>query len=749
MNNISIIIPFFEGTINIQSVVSWVNNALHNINKDSSLPIDNFEIIFITNNPNNITLQDIQVFPEHAPVKLFVYKDLPGVTELTIKGIALAKYELIGIIDGYAGYPSRAVEKIIMELIKGADVVTAFKIGSKNEQAKDPKEEFSDISNRFLFELRRNPQAGALFFSKNVWETIDFTPTDAIFALEFLVRAQNAGFVLKKYDIHQKWRSFMPKSKQSIKKSLHAAKDVLSLKMKEIPPIIIPAIDDNSMINAGMRHKKQKYITHTTLSSKQSALGVLGIRELVIFGIILECIAIGFVLNPLLFIQVFIALLSSIYLIDVLFNLYLVLKTIRGSSELKFSKEELSEIDESRLPIYSILCPMYNEAHMLPQFISGIEKLEWPKDKLDVLLLLEEDDLASINAFENMQLPGYLRMVIVPHSLPKTKPKACNYGLAFAKGQYTVIFDAEDIPDPQQLKKAYLGFKKSSRQVACLQARLSFYNINQNLLTRFFTAEYLLWFGMTLSGLQSLNTTIPLGGTSNHFRTGDLIKLYAWDPFNVTEDADLGLRLFKLGYQTAMLDSVTLEEGNSNVVNWIRQRSRWIKGYMQTYLVHTRETAAFVKQRGIHVLLFHLIIGGKISFIFINPLLWVVTLMYFTMYSIFGPFIDTFYPQAVLYIAITSLIFGNYLYLFCHIMGCVKSGQWGLIKYVYLIPIYWILISIAGAIALYQLIVKPFYWEKTVHGLHLKKKDSDTDAKDSGNLKQNISSDPNLLKQTI
>lgn len=741
MNNISIIIPLYKGVVKIPRILTWINQALSSINSGSTKHINNYEVIFVTNSPDNITLQDIEIYPKHAPVKLFVEKKEKGITDLSVKGITLAKYKFIGVIDAYAEYPEPALEKIIMEIINNSDVVASFKTTSKVPEEVSENEDFSNITNSFLFKLRKNPQAGALFFSKDVWNTISFTATDSIFSIEFLIRAQEAGYKLLKYDIYHSGESSQHDSKFSIRKFINAAKDLLFMKMKEIPPIYIPAVDDESMINAGMRYKKQKYITHTTLSSEQSALGVLGLRQLVIFGIVLELTAIGLVLNPLLFIQILIAILSSIYLIDVMFNLYLVLKGLRGSSEIKSSQEELERLDNNRLPIYSILCPMYKEVHVLPQFVAGIEKLEWPKEKLDVLLLLEEDDIESIEAFEKMNLPSYFRRVIVPNSLPKTKPKACNYGLGFAKGYYTVIFDAEDIPDPMQLKKAYLGFKKAGKKVACLQARLSFYNINQNLLTRFFTAEYALWFGMTLSGLQSLNTTIPLGGTSNHFRTRDLKKLFAWDPFNVTEDADLGMRLFKLGYQTAMLDSVTLEEGNSNVRNWIRQRSRWIKGYMQTYLVHTRESRAFMRERGIHVLFFHLVIGGKIAFIFINPLLWMVTLLYFTMYAVLGSYIDTFYPQLVLYIAITSLIFGNYLYLFCHIMGCIKNGQWGLVKYIYLIPLYWILISVAGALALYQLIVKPFYWEKTVHGLHLKKTED--------NMNESISPSPEkvLLKE--
>src|SRR5258708_5513213 len=187
------------------------------------------------------------------------------------------------------------------------------------------------------------------------------------------------------------------------------------------------------------------------------------------------------------------------------------------------------------------------------------------------MLLLEEDDTETIETVKTMLLPSYVRTVIVPQSMPKTKPKACNYGLSFAKGKYLVIFDAEDMPDPLQLKKAYLGFQKVPSNVKCLQAKLSYYNSRQNLLTRFFTAEYALWFDLTLPGLQSLNSALPLGGTSNHFETVVLKKLKGWDPFNVTEDADLGVRLFQEGYRTAIIDSTTYEEATSSPKNWIRQ----------------------------------------------------------------------------------------------------------------------------------------------------------------------------------
>lgn len=712
MKKISIIIPINQKVIPLfrkAYSLTKVTQAFAQIDHELRMSGIDYEIILVTDTSTNISYKDIEIFPVCPPLQHFKEKEIKKVSDLTIRGISLATYDYICVLGGEWEYLPQVFMKIIADKsIAKDDVIASVKT-------------HPSFILPFVFKLRSNPQNGALFFHKSLWNIISFKPiNDNIFLIEFLKRAEQIGFTIKKYQISSYKAPLFIHTQNKYRELFASTKDIFSLQIKKIPPIYIPAQNEASMVNAGLFYNKHKYITHTTLKSYQSALDAFDMHLIFKYIAVIFILAILLFVNPLLFIQTFIGVLSCIYLIDVCFNMFLVLKTFQHAPEISSTSKELRQLKDIDLPVYSILCPLYKEAHILPQFIKGLEKMDWPKDKLDVIILLESDDEESIKAFQLMPSPSYMRSVVVPDAIPKTKPKACNYGLGFVKGEYTVIYDAEDIPDPLQLKKAFLGFKKCGSKVACLQAKLNYYNINQNLLTRFFTIEYSLWFDLILPSLHSLNTIIPLGGTSNHFRTDDLRKLHAWDPFNVTEDADLGLRLFKLGFRTAILDSVTLEEGNSQLKNWIRQRSRWIKGYMQTYLVHSKENISFLRERGIHALIFHLVIGGKLAFILINPILWTVTLLYFTLYWLVGPTIDSFYPPFVLYIAITSLIFGNYLYLFCHLMACVKKEQWSLIKYVYFIPIYWIFISTAGFMALYQLIFKPFYWEKTVHGLHLK-----------------------------
>lgn len=477
------------------------------------------------------------------------------------------------------------------------------------------------------------------------------------------------------------------------------------------------------MHGAGVVHKQKSFITHTTLHHNHSALFTFVPWQIALIVFIISLAIFGLVLFPLTTITVIIGLLSTVYFVDVIFNIYVILKSLYFPPEIRIQNYALKQLKDKSLPLYSILCPLYHESKVLPGFMDSIKSLDWPKGKLEVLLLLEEDDQETINTANSLIFPDYIKKIIVPHSEPKTKPKACNFGLSLAKGKYLVVFDAEDKPEPDQLKKAYLGFQKTPKNVICLQAKLNYFNPDQNLLTRLFTAEYSLWFDVILTGLQSINTAIPLGGTSNHFRTQVLKDLEGWDPFNVTEDCDLGIRLFKKGFKTAIIDSTTWEEANSDFKNWLRQRSRWIKGYLQTYLVHNRHPLSFIRKHGVHAFIFQLIIGARISFMFINPLLWLMTISYFALYQTVGPTIESFYPAPVFYMAVFSLALGNFMYVYNYMIGAAKRGQWNLVKFVYLIPFYWLMASVAAGIAFYQLIVKPHYWEKTIHGLHLEKKE--------------------------
>ncbi|MEK7443143.1 MAG: glycosyltransferase family 2 protein [Chloroflexota bacterium] len=448
----------------------------------------------------------------------------------------------------------------------------------------------------------------------------------------------------------------------------------------------------------------------------ESAYETFSDTQLILLLALIALIVICLALAPEITLIVINSIFTIIYISISFYRLWLAYRGANTNLTINVTAEDLAALEETDLPVYSILVPLYKEKDVLPEVVRSIDRLNYPKSKLDVKLLLEERDQETIQAAIKLRPPAHFEFVYIPDAPPHTKPKACNYGLVGARGTFTVIYDAEDRPDADQLRMAVAAFRKAPLNVACLQAKLNYYNKDQNILTRWFTLEYSSWFDLILPGLDNTGAPIPLGGTSNHFYTERLRELGAWDPFNVTEDADLGIRMFKHGYRTGMIDSTTYEESNSQVGNWIRQRSRWVKGYMQTWLVHMRHPLTLLRTLGFKQFLsFHFIIGGT-PFVFLsNPFYWIITSLWFMrQWSI----IDLLFPNVIYYLAMFNLVIGNFVFMYMNLIGAHRRGYYELTRYALISPLYWVLMSIASWKALWQLITRPFYWEKTIHGLH-------------------------------
>jgi cellulose synthase/poly-beta-1,6-N-acetylglucosamine synthase-like glycosyltransferase len=451
-------------------------------------------------------------------------------------------------------------------------------------------------------------------------------------------------------------------------------------------------------------------------SPEDSARWVLSRGQKWFFIGLLVAIAVGAVVAPLLTALLFVGITTAFYFSFSIYKFYLAYRAIAHTLEIETTPEELAALDDRQLPVYTILVPLYREAEVLPRLVRAIAAMDYPKPKLDVKLLLEEDDTETIAVARASHLPSHFKIVVIPHGMPKGKPKACNYGLIYALGDYVVIFDAEDLPERDQLKKAIVAFGKGSDRLACVQGKLNYYNRHQNLLTRWFTTEYSMWFDLFLPGLDASGAPIPLGGTSNHFRTDVLRQLGAWDPYNVTEDADLGVRLYKDGWKTAVIDSTTYEEANSEVYNWIRQRSRWVKGYIQTYLVHMRDPVRLWGQLGPRGFFsFQLVVGGTFLSFLLNPVFWLLTALWFLFH---WGWIRAIYPLPLFYMGAFSLYVGNFAFTYLNVAGCLRRGYYDMVKYALLSPVYWALMSVAAWKGFLQLFYAPSYWEKTKHGLY-------------------------------
>ena len=408
-------------------------------------------------------------------------------------------------------------------------------------------------------------------------------------------------------------------------------------------------------------------------------------------------------------------LATLLYLVTFAYRLFLLGVGLRQTQTVGVSDEEALALRDDELPVYTILVPLYKEAEVVSRTARALEALDYPIALLDIKLLIEEDDDETLEAARQLRSRLHLEIVLVPSEGPRTKPKACNYGLALARGELITIYDAEDRPEPLQLRRAVAAFRTLGPRVACLQAKLSYYNACQNLITRWFTAEYDSWFALLLPALAGRGGPVPLGGTSTHLKRLILERVGGWDAFNVTEDADLGVRLQRLGYEVQVLDSTTFEEANSDFINWVRQRSRWYKGYLQTWLVHMRNPGRLLGELGVEgFIAFNVAVGTVPLLSLLNPIFWGMMGLWLLGG---GAAIAALLPAGLYYPALLCLVLGNFFGIYVGLLGISATRRPRLLGAVLLSPLYWLMMSIAAVRALVQLVVAPSFWEKSVHGL--------------------------------
>jgi cellulose synthase/poly-beta-1,6-N-acetylglucosamine synthase-like glycosyltransferase len=373
-------------------------------------------------------------------------------------------------------------------------------------------------------------------------------------------------------------------------------------------------------------------------------------------------------------------------------------------------------VSDDRLPVYTVIAALYREAASVAPLLQAIGALDYPREKLDIIVVIELDDLETRAALARLGPMPHVQVLLAPAEGPRTKPKALNCALPFARGSFTAVFDAEDRPEPDQLRAALDAFRVRGPEVACVQASLCIENLRDSWLSRMFAAEYAGQFDVFLPGLASFGVPLPLGGSSNHFRTAALREVGGWDAYNVTEDADLGFRLARFGYRSTTFASTTFEEAPARFGGWLRQRSRWMKGWMQTWSVHMRRPGRLWRDAGAKgFLTLNLIIGGNVLTALTFPIL--VASATFDLLArpegIPSRFVAG--PLAPLYLATIAAGFLSTIAI--GLMGFARRGQLRQGWILALTPIYWACLSIAAWRAFYQLLTEPYRWEKTEHGL--------------------------------
>ncbi len=380
------------------------------------------------------------------------------------------------------------------------------------------------------------------------------------------------------------------------------------------------------------------------------------------------------------------------------------------------SASDAVENEAGILPKITLLVPLFRETAITDHLLIRLQEIDYPRELMDVCLVTESDDATTRKALGKATLPTWMRPIIVPQGTLRTKPRALNFALDFAQGSIIGVYDAEDAPAPDQLRVVAARFANRGPEVACLQGVLDYYNDKTNWLTRCFTVEYATWFRIVLPGLAKMGLVVPLGGTTLFFRRNVLEALGGWDAHNVTEDADLGVRLARAGYRTELINTVTQEEANGRFWPWVKQRSRWLKGYAITYAVHMRAPRKLWRELGPKRFWgVQLLFAGTLSQFVLAPLLWSFWLIPF---GFAHPFLTILSPLGF-WTLVSVFFFAEIANFLISAIALRIAGKTWLIKWAITLQFYFPLAAIAAYKGLIELAWKPFYWDKTMHGVLL------------------------------
>ena len=452
------------------------------------------------------------------------------------------------------------------------------------------------------------------------------------------------------------------------------------------------------------------------LPERQSARGPLALWQILALGLMITLLPSAMItFGPFLPLSVAGAVLGPVFFRVLVVRVAALVSLLRPESSLALAPAPTTDL-YADWPTYTIIVPLYREAAVVRELVTALCALDYPADRLQVLFALETDDAETAVAVASATPPTNFATLVVPPGHPRTKPRALMHALAAATGEFVVVYDAEDLPEPDQLKKAVVAFYTGGDRLGCVQARLNIYNPQQSWLTRQFTLEYTALFDAILPALASLSLPIPLGGTSNHFPRAVLQQVGGWDPYNVTEDADLGIRLARQGYRIGILSSTTWEEAPPKLSIWMGQRVRWLKGWMQTTLVHTRDMAETCRDLGTWAFLGLLVLlGGMIASALVHP--WAYALLAWNAAAGHGLFMppDGRLPSALWMFSLVNLLAAYVIGAILAVTAAHRRGIGDLTLVALTVPVYWLLISAAAYRAAAELIAAPYRWRKTEH----------------------------------
>ncbi len=454
------------------------------------------------------------------------------------------------------------------------------------------------------------------------------------------------------------------------------------------------------------------------LSEEQSAKGPIISKEILSLAMVVAMMsALSLVslrvLTGMPYVRIIALIISVFYIFVVLFKVVMMIASIREEPH-EYSPDEIRAVADSDLPVMTILIPLYKEHTLIPQIFKYLSEFDYPPEKLDIIFILEETDKETAEAFLAQNPPSHFKALLSPDVQPKTKPKAMNVAFRQAKGEYIVIYDAEILPEADQLKKAYLTLKDHP-DVNYLHAKFDVYNLRCNWITRLYAAELTYFYHHFMPGVVCLGFPVPISGHTVFFRRTAIEAVGAWDPYNVAEDCDIGIRLFRHGFGSGMmLESHSWEQSTATIPTWVRQRTRWVQGFIQTTLVQLRYPLLLKKQLKTwrNFCAFLLFVPGNVVQNILNIVQWCLFILWYTTSA---PFIQLAYTGPTLYISMVCFVAGNFILTFFWMYGLFSRKHYWTVFWAVLTPIYWVMLGIATIRATYHLFLHPYKWDKTQH----------------------------------
>ncbi|MEQ1951798.1 glycosyltransferase family 2 protein [Mesorhizobium yinganensis] len=493
-------------------------------------------------------------------------------------------------------------------------------------------------------------------------------------------------------------------SLRTLKTLLHRKKKLMPMLRITTPQALRRAVLENSRKSLATEARSGLYERMPDYSARIVANAWQG----VILGAILVLLALAFTF----------AISATFLAIHIFFSLFFLgcigLRFAATRSAQPVPPAGLERTPAVDLPFYSVLVALHREAEVVPQLLAALDRLIWPRSKIEIKLVCEADDRKTLDAIAAHRLPYHVEVIKVPPSLPRTKPKALSFAVPLIKGDYVVLYDAEDRPHPLQLLEAWHSFERGGEALACVQAPLEISNGNRGLIPLLFAFEYSALFRGLLPWLSSRRVVLPLGGTSNHFRVAALDEVGGWDPYNVTEDADLGLRLVRFGYRTETISLPTLEDAPERLSIWLPQRTRWFKGWCQTWLVHMRDPAALLRDVGARsFFLVQILYAGLVISALLHPLLIAFGFYLGLQIALGQPAFG--WKVTLLVIDVLNIVCGYLSFFLLGWYSLRKRDRKEFWRVVTFTPLYWMMMSLAAWRSLLHLWRRPHHWEKTPH----------------------------------